>query len=60
MSYVITVASQKGGSGKSTVTMQLAGALNNNGRNTRVLVVDADRPVTVQDNKFICIFLDDA
>jgi chromosome partitioning protein len=39
--FVITVANQKGGSGKTTVSMQLAGALTRNGY--KVLVVDADR-----------------
>ena len=37
---VLTVCNQKGGSGKTTVTMQLAGAFSRRGK--RVLVVDAD------------------
>lgn len=37
---VVTVCNQKGGSGKTTVTMQLAGAFSRRGK--RVLVVDAD------------------
>lgn len=37
---IITVVNQKGGSGKTTVSMQLAGALSRRGH--RVLVVDAD------------------
>lgn len=37
---VITVANQKGGCGKTTITMQLAGALGYD--NLRVLIVDAD------------------
>jgi chromosome partitioning protein len=37
---ILTVCNQKGGSGKTTVTMQLAGAFARRGR--RVLVVDAD------------------
>jgi chromosome partitioning protein len=41
---VITVCNQKGGSGKTTVTMQLAGALSRRGY--AVLVVDADPQAT--------------
>lgn len=37
---IITVANQKGGSGKTTVAMQLAGTLAR--RNSKVLVIDAD------------------
>lgn len=37
---IITICNQKGGSGKTTVSMQLAGALAR--RNYKVLVVDAD------------------
>lgn len=37
---ILTVCNQKGGSGKTTVTMQLAGSFAQRGR--RVLVVDAD------------------
>lgn len=37
---IITVANQKGGSGKTTITMQLAGTLGR--RQHRVLVIDAD------------------
>jgi chromosome partitioning protein len=37
---IIAVVNQKGGSGKTTVSMQLAGALTR--RNNKVLVVDAD------------------
>ena len=37
---IITVANQKGGSGKTTVAMQLAGTLGR--RDHRVLVIDAD------------------
>ncbi|WP_255475180.1 ParA family protein [Halapricum sp. CBA1109] len=40
MTYRITVAMQKGGVGKSTTTINLAGALNDRGHD--VLVVDAD------------------
>lgn len=36
---IVAVVNQKGGAGKTTVTMQLAGAL---GRRSKVLVVDAD------------------
>lgn len=39
-SKVLTVCNQKGGSGKTTVTMQLAGAFAR--RDLRVLIVDAD------------------
>lgn len=39
-SRIIAVVNQKGGSGKTTISMQLAGALSR--RNNRVLVVDAD------------------
>ena len=41
---IITVANQKGGSGKTTVSMQLAGTLAR--RSYRVLVVDADPQAT--------------
>lgn len=41
---IITVANQKGGSGKTTVSMQLAGTLARRGY--RVLVVDADPQAT--------------
>lgn len=41
---IITVANQKGGSGKSTLSMQLAGTLGI--KNHRVLVVDADQQGT--------------
>jgi len=37
---IITVANQKGGSGKTTIAMQLAGTLGRN--NNKVLVIDAD------------------
>ena len=37
---IITVANQKGGAGKTTLTMSLAGALASSGN--KVLVVDAD------------------
>ena len=37
---IISVSNQKGGCGKTTVTMQLAGILGN--ENYKVLVVDAD------------------
>lgn len=37
---IITIANQKGGCGKTTVTMQLAGAFSND--NLSILVVDAD------------------
>ncbi len=37
---IITVANQKGGAGKTTISMQLAGALGKRGQ--KVLVVDAD------------------
>jgi chromosome partitioning protein len=37
---IITVANQKGGSGKTTVSMQVAGTLARRGN--KVLVVDAD------------------
>jgi len=43
---VITIASQKGGSGKSTITMQLAGALSASHAEARVLVIDADQQST--------------
>lgn len=46
MASVITIASQKGGSGKSTITMQLAGALSSRGGGARVLVIDADQQGT--------------
>jgi len=39
----VTITNQKGGCGKTTVTMQLAGALSQHGR---VLVVDADAQAT--------------
>jgi chromosome partitioning protein len=42
MARIIVSASQKGGSGKSTVTMQLAGTLATRDTRTRVLVIDAD------------------
>ncbi len=42
MSWVIVSASQKGGSGKSTVTMELAGMLAARDTHPRVLVVDTD------------------
>ena len=41
---IITVANQKGGSGKTTVSMQLVGTLAR--RVYRVLVVDADPQAT--------------
>jgi len=40
---IVTITNQKGGCGKTTVTMQLAGALSQHGR---VLVVDADAQAT--------------
>ena len=46
MAYIITIASQKGGSGKSTITMQLAGVLSTRAEKTRVLVIDADQQGT--------------
>lgn len=46
MGFVITIASQKGGSGKSTVTMQLAGVLSTRAEETKVLVIDADQQGT--------------
>lgn len=46
MGFVITIASQKGGSGKSTVTMQLAGVLSTRTEETRVFVIDADQQGT--------------
>lgn len=42
---IISIGNQKGGVGKSTVTMQLAGALSRCG--FKVLVVDADEQATV-------------
>lgn len=42
---IIAIGNQKGGVGKSTVTMQLAGALSRRG--FKVLVVDADEQATV-------------
>lgn len=39
---IISVTNQKGGSGKSTLSMQLAGALSREKGKGRVLVVDAD------------------
>ena len=41
---IITITNQKGGCGKSTITMQLAGALGRDG--AKVMVVDADRQGT--------------
>jgi chromosome partitioning protein len=46
MGFIITIASQKGGSGKSTITMQLAGVLSTREEETRVLVLDADQQGT--------------
>jgi chromosome partitioning protein len=46
MASVITVASQKGGSGKSTIVMQLAGALGSRESGARVLVIDSDQQGT--------------
>lgn len=43
MTTIVTITNQKGGCGKTTVTMQLAGALSQHGR---VLVVDADAQAT--------------
>lgn len=45
-SRIITVANQKGGAGKTTVAMQLAGTLGRQGH--RVLVIDADPQGTAQ------------
>jgi len=42
MSYVITIGSEKGGVGKSTLTMCIAGELRRRGR--QVLVLDMDAP----------------
>lgn len=44
MAKIITVCNQKGGSGKTTVSMCLAGSLANKGK--KVLVVDADAQAT--------------
>lgn len=41
---IITIANQKGGCGKTTLTMQLAGSLSE--QNYRVLVIDADPQAT--------------
>jgi len=43
---VLVIASQKGGSGKSTIAMQLAGALSVRDAEARVLVIDADQQGT--------------
>jgi chromosome partitioning protein len=44
MATILATVNQKGGSGKTTVSMQLAGALSRRGR--RVLVIDADPQAT--------------
>ena len=46
MPLIITVANQKGGCGKTTITMSLAGVLSGDGM--RVLVVDADPQASAQ------------
>ncbi|WP_235024830.1 ParA family protein [Caballeronia arvi] len=42
MSLVIAVANQKGGSGKTTIALNLAGAYCDDDPSLRVLVIDAD------------------
>lgn len=55
MAYIITITNQKGGCGKTTVTMGLAGTLATRGR--KVLVVDADLQATA--SRWACAADDD-